>query len=105
MAVVVIKVRDVEGNVHIFNVPENVQKSIIDIAEEQGVELPYSCRSGACFSCCAEIKKGGEWIDHEKTGEKLIDTEENECLCCIGGVKTEAFQQSEPVEIEVEMLN
>lgn len=105
MGKVIIHVREADGKRHTFVLPENVQKSIVDIAEEEGVELPYSCRSGACFSCCAEIKQGAERLDHEKTGEKLIDTEPNECLCCIGGVKAEAFQQSSDVEIDLEMLN
>ena len=81
------------------------EKSIIDIAEEQGVEFPYSCRSGACFSCCAGVNKGNDLLDREKVGEQLIDTEDKEVLCCICGIKPEAFEGEEDKEVEVVMLN
>ncbi len=81
------------------------EKSIIDVAEENWIELPYSCRSGACFSCCAEVTKWKEHLDLEKTGEALIDVEDNECLTCICGIKKEVFTSGEQVEIEIEMLN
>jgi ferredoxin len=78
----------------IFNVtiqsPDGIEQSfdcpddqyILDAADEAGIDLPYSCRSGACSTCVAKLISGT--VDNEE--QSFLDDEQTEdgwLLTCV----------------------
>jgi ferredoxin len=52
-----IKVRDrATGEVYTLEVPED--RYILHSGENQGAELPFSCRNGACTTCAVRVLSG-----------------------------------------------
>ncbi|KAG5041084.1 hypothetical protein AAZX31_05G157100 [Glycine max] len=69
MASYKVKLITPEGEVE-FECPDDV--FIVDKAEDEGIELPYSCRAGSCVSCVGKIVEGnvdqsdGSFLDDEQ---------------------------------------
>ena len=90
-----ITIKQADGTESTFECGED--DYILDAAEEAEVDLPYSCRAGACSSCAGKIISGS--VNQEE--QSFLDDEQLEsgyALLCVSYPTSDCTIQGEVEE-------
>ena len=82
-----------DGDSHTFEM--NTDETILDVAIDNDIDMPYSCQSGVCTACQGRLLVGSVEMDvSDGLSEEEID--DGYILCC------QSHPSSDTVEIEIE---
>ena len=86
---------------YIVQVPED--RYILQTAESQGADLPFSCRNGACTSCAVRVL-AGEVAQPEAMGLSLELRQQGYALLCVSyprsDLEVETQEEDEVYELQ-----
>ena len=78
-----------------YNLETVDEKTILDIALDNDIDAPYSCRGGACATCIGKIKNGKVELEQNYI---LTDSELEDGLI----LTCQAYPKSENIYIDID---
>ncbi|MDJ0534650.1 MAG: 2Fe-2S iron-sulfur cluster-binding protein [Xenococcaceae cyanobacterium MO_207.B15] len=85
-----------QGNTHTIQVPED--KTILEVATDAGIDLPFSCSAGVCTTCAAQLTEGEVKQDDGMGLSPDLQTE-GYALLCVSYPRSDIKLESDKEEI------